>query len=357
MKVCVPGISYNKMDKRDIKDLPLGELERAMAELDEPPYRARQIFFWLYQRGVRDFSEMTNIPRPLIDKLDQNYSIAQPDPCEHQHSTDGTEKFLFKLQDTQFVETVLIPAARRKTVCISTQVGCKLACSFCASGKEGFIRNLTPSEILNQILYLKHNLKHHITNYVFMGMGEPLDNYENVAKAIAIMNDAKGMKVGARRITVSTSGIIPGIEKLKESDLQVNLAVSLHAVSDKLRDTLMPINKRYPLEELIQACEGFKSKTGRMMTLEYVLLKGINDSLEDADGLAAIAKRLKVKVNLIPYSEVPGLNFRTPERKDIGAFMKRLTHKGTKATLRESKGKDIQAACGQLAGKIRAEEV
>ena len=343
------------MNKRDIKDLPLGELEKAMAGLNEPPYRARQIFFWLYQRGVRDFNEMDNLPKLLVNKLHQNYSIGPVDPCEHLESADGTEKFLFKLQDMQFVETVLIHAKHRKTVCISTQVGCKLACSFCASGRNGFMRNLTPSEILNQILYLRHNLKHQITNYVFMGMGEPLDNYENVAKAIAIMSDPKGMNVGARRITVSTSGIIPGIEKLKESDLQVNLAVSLHAASDKLRDSLMPINKRYPLEKLIQACEAFKSKTGRRITLEYVLLKGINDSLEDADGLAAIAKRLRVKVNLIPYSEVPSLNFRTPERKDTGAFMKRLTHKGTKVTLRESKGKDIQAACGQLAGKIRAE--
>ena len=338
--------------KKDIRDLPLQELEKAMVEMNEPPYRAGQIFFWLYQKGVHDFKEMSNIPGSLIDKLDQNYSMIQPDPCEHQQSTDGTEKFLLKLRDAQFVETVLIYAARRKTVCISTQVGCKLACSFCASGMNGFIRNLTPSEILNQILYLQHTLKHHITNYVFMGMGEPLDNYENVAKAVTIMNDAKGMNVGARRITVSTSGVIPGIKKLKELELQVNLAVSLHAVSDTLRNTLMPINKRYPLEELIKACEEFKGKTGRRMTLEYVLLKGINDSLKDAEGLAAIAKRLKVKVNLIPYSEVPDLDFRRPEREGINAFMKRLAQKGTKATLRESKGKDIQAACGQLAGKI-----
>ena len=339
------------MDKKEIKDLPLQELEKAMAEMSEPPYRARQIFFWLYRKGVRDFNGMKNLPKPLRDKLDQHYSIGRADPCEHQHSADGTEKFLFKLRDAQFVETVLIPAAKRKTVCISTQVGCKLACSFCASGKNGFMRNLTPSEILNQVLYLQHTLKQNVTNYVFMGMGEPLDNYENVAKAITIMNDARGMNVGARRITVSTSGIVPGIEKLKELKLQVNLAVSLHAVSDKLRNVLMPINKRYPLEELIKACEEFKRKTGRMMTLEYVLLKGVNDSLEDAEGLAAIAKRLKVKVNLIPYSEVPDLNFRRPERKEMGAFMKRLAQKGTKATLRESKGRDIQAACGQLAGK------
>lgn len=338
--------------KKEIRDLPLQELEKAMAGMNEPPYRARQIFFWLYQRGVCDFKEMSNLPGSLLEKLDQRYFIVQPDPREHRQSADGTEKFLFKLRDAQFIETVLIPAARRKTVCISTQVGCKLACTFCASGKNGYIRNLAPSEILNQILYLQQTLKHKITNVVFMGMGEPLDNYENVAKAVTIMNDAKGMNIGARRITVSTSGIIPGIKKLKELGLQVNLAVSLHAVSDKLRNALMPINKRYPLEELIRACEEFKGKTGRMMTLEYVLLKGINDSPEDADGLAAIAKRLKVKVNLIPYSEVPEFDFRRPERERIRSFMKRLARRGTKATLRESKGKDIQAACGQLAGKI-----
>ena len=207
------------MNKRDIKDLPLGELEKAMAGLNEPPYRARQIFFWLYQKGIRDFNEMGNLPKSLADKLHQNYSIGHPDPCEHLKSSDGTEKFLFKLQDVQFVETVLIHAHRRKTVCLSTQVGCKLACSFCASGRNGYIRNLTPSEILNQVLYLQHSLKHKITNYVFMGMGEPLDNYENVAKAVMILNNAKGMNVGARRITISTSGIIPGIEKLSELGL------------------------------------------------------------------------------------------------------------------------------------------
>ena len=344
------------MNKKDIKDLPLQELEKAMVEMNELPYRAGQIFFWLYQKGIHDFKEMKNLPKGLTEKLEETYFIQKLDPCEHQRSTDGTEKFLFKLRDAQFVETVLIFAARRRTVCISTQVGCKLACSFCASGKNGFVRNLAPSEILNQILYLQHALKHKITNYVFMGMGEPLDNYENVAKTVTIMNDAKGMNVGARRITISTSGIVPGIEKLKALDLQVNLVVSLHAVSDDLRNRLMPINRRYPLEELIKACEAFKSKTGRMMTLEYVLLKGINDSLEDADGLAAIAKRLRVKVNLIPYSEVPDLNFQSPERKEMSLFMERLAQRGTKATLRESKGKDIQAACGQLAGKISGKE-
>lgn len=341
------------MPQKDIKDLPLQELEKAMAEIGEPPYRARQIFFWLYQKGVHDFKEMKNLPQSLIDKLDQTYSLAQSAPCEHQKSSDGTEKFLFKLRDAQFVETVLIPAERRKTVCISTQVGCKLACAFCASGKNGFVRNLSPCEILNQILYLQHTLKHKITNYVFMGMGEPLDNYDTVVKTLAIMNEAKGMNIGARRITVSTSGVIPGIERLKEFKLQVNLAVSLHAANDTLRSTLMPINKRYPVEELIKACEEFKSKTGRMITLEYTLLRGVNDSPEDADGLAAIAKRLRVKVNLIPYSEVSGFSFRRPERSRMDAFMQRLASRGTKATLRESKGRDIQAACGQLDGKIK----
>ena len=338
-------------NKKDIKDFKLTELERAMVDINEPAYRARQIFFWLYQKGIRDFGEIKNMPRPFIDKLKKNYYISSIESCGHLRSSDGTEKFLFKLRNNCFIESVVIYAKRRKTLCLSTQAGCRFRCSFCASGLNGFTRNLTTPEIINQILYLCYNLQYKITNYVFMGMGEPLDNYENVAKAIKIMNEPKGMAIGARRITVSTCGIIPGIERLRDAGLQINLSVSLHAVNDKVRNILMPVNKRYPFKKLIKACEDFKSKTGRMVTIEYVLIKGINDSTKDIDELAVIAKRLKSKINLISYSTVSGLCFRAPGYRDIDILMRRLIGKGVNVILRESKGKDIKAACGQLAGR------
>jgi len=339
------------MSRKNIKDLTLEELKKAITAMGEPAYRARQIFSWLYRRGISDFSEMTNIPKPLRDKLQDNYLISNLAPAEHLKSADGTEKLLFKLPDGNFIETVLIYAGKRKTICLSTQVGCKFACTFCASGKLGFTRNLTPAEIINQILFLRDNLKHEITNYVLMGIGEPLDNYENVSRAIMIMNDPEGMAIGARRITISTCGIIPGMNKLKNLRLQVNLSVSLHATNNRLRDTFMPINKRYPLEKLIKASEDFINSTGRMITLEYILIKGKNDSLRDADELAKIAKRLKAKVNLVPCSSVPGTDFQSTPKKEIEKFRDRLIQRKVNATLRESKGADIQAACGQLAGR------
>ncbi|MFC1632257.1 23S rRNA (adenine(2503)-C(2))-methyltransferase RlmN [Candidatus Omnitrophota bacterium] len=342
------------MNKTDIKNLNLAELKKALADIRQLPYRAQQIFVWLYQKGADNFNQMSDIPEALKDKLRQDYVIGAIELAEHLQSSDGTEKFLFKLSKGNFIETVLIHAQRRKTVCLSTQLGCKFACSFCASGLKGFIRNLKPSEITNQILFLQHNLKRKITNYVFMGMGEPLDNYNNLVKALRIMNDAQGLGIGARRITISTCGIIPGIEKLKTLGLQVNLSVSLHAANNKLRDTLIPINKRYPLEELIKACEGFINQTGRMITLEYVLISNKNDSQQDASELAAIAGRLKAKVNLIPYSQISNLNLETSQRKIIGQFMKKLMQQGINVTLRESKGSDIQASCGQLASKVKS---
>ena len=343
------------MQIKDVKDFTLEELRRDIAKLQEPPYRAQQLFSWLYRKGVYDFDRMSNFSKTLRDKLKKKFLIGTLELSEHLKSADGTEKFAFRLSDGNFIETVLIRAKNRKTVCLSTQVGCKFACSFCASGLKGFIRNLTSSEIINQILFLRFDLKHNITNYVFMGMGEPLDNYDNVSRAILIMNDPEGMDIGARKITVSTCGIIPGIEKLKDLGLQINLSVSLHAASDKLRDKLLPVNKRFPLEKLIEVCEKYMDKTGRMITLEYILIKDANDSPEDVNGLAKIAGRLKAKVNLIPYSAVPGLAFKSPRREDIDKFMKYLVSKRVSVTLRESKGKDIKAACGQLAARIKDE--
>lgn len=338
------------MIRKDIKNFLLNELEKEIY----PPYRARQIFLWVYKKGVNSFKDMKNIPEQLIDEVDRKYYISNLGLGSRLKSIDKTEKFLFKLEDGNFTETVLIYAKNRKTICLSTQAGCRFGCCFCASGARGFIRNLQPAEIINQILFLRYNLGHKITNYVLMGMGEPLDNYDNVSKAILIMNEPKGMDIGARGITISTCGIIPGIKKLGELGLQINLSISLHAGNDKLRSELMPVNKRYPLEDLIKACEGYFARADRMITLEYILIKGKNDSLKDADELAVIAKRLKAKVNLIPYSPSVYFNFQPIPKENVPRFIDRLTKRKVNAILRESKGQDIQAACGQLALHLHA---
>lgn len=294
---------------------------------------------------------MDNIPERLKVQLNQNYYIGTFELCERLKSKDRSEKLLFKLRDGNFIESVLIYTQRRKTICLSTQVGCKFACPFCASGQRGFVRNLSPSEITSQILFFQHNLKQRITNYVFMGMGEPLDNFKNTSKAIMIMNTSCGMGIGARRITVSTCGIVPGIEKLKQLKLQVNLSISLHAGNDELRNKLVPVNRRYGLDKLIKAGQDFINNRGRMVTLEYILIKDKNDSQQNADELAQVAKELKAKVNLILCSAIPSLNWQAPQGRIVEMFMKRLRQRKVNATLRQSKGEDIQAACGQLVGR------
>lgn len=341
------------MTQKDIKNFTLAELKNEIIELQESPYRATQIFLWIYKKGITDFNSMANLSQSFKDKLTAGYTICKLELAKHLKSTDLTEKFLFKLADGNFIETVLIRTGKRNTICISTQVGCKYNCPFCASGRMGFTRNLTPAEITSQILFLKHNQNHNITNYVFMGMGEPLDNYANVEKAIFIMNDPNGMAISARRITVSTAGIIPGIKKLQDMKLQINLSISLHAVNNILRDELMPINKKYPVEDLIQAGTEYVTVKRRMITLEYILIKDNNDSLTDAEQLAQIAKLLKAKINIIPYSPIPGLIFQAPQPETIDSFINRVEDNWRHVTLRESKGADIQAACGQLAGKPR----
>ncbi|MFH0731561.1 MAG: 23S rRNA (adenine(2503)-C(2))-methyltransferase RlmN [Candidatus Omnitrophota bacterium] len=343
------------MTKKDIKDFTQEELEKIVLKLKEQPYRAEQVFFWLYKKGVDNFSQMNNIPKSLQRSLSENYLLSALTLAEHQKSQDGVEKFLFRLSDANYIETVLIHSKYRQTICISTQVGCKFRCLFCASGSKGYVRNLKPAEIVNQVLFLQNNFLNTITNYVFMGMGEPLDNYDNLSKALLIMNDEKAMNIGSRRMTISTCGIIPGIDKLKKLGLQVNLSVSLHAADNQKRDKLMPVNKIYPLEKLITACEKFMEKTGRIITLEYVLMKEKNDTAQDADALSVIAKRLNAKVNLIAYSRVGNLGLESPLAKDIALFANRLRKNGAKVTVRDSRGKDIAAACGQLAGKKKDE--
>jgi 23S rRNA (adenine2503-C2)-methyltransferase len=332
----------------DLRDLALDELRPALEALDEPAWRAKQIFAWLYKRDAASIEEFTDLPKALRTKLADRFALTNLEPYGRQQGRDRTEKLLFRLADGQFVETVLLPAGKRATVCLSTQVGCKFRCAFCASGRHGLKRHLRTSEMLGQVLALKRKLEADLTNFVFMGMGEPLDNFEAVERAIRIMNLPEGLGVGARRITVSTAGHAPGIERLAALDLQISLSLSLHAATDRLRDSLMPINQKWPLERVMQACETYLASGGRMMTLEYVLLEDVNDSSDDAEGLAGVARRLRAKVNLIPYSPVPGLAFRTPGEERIELFRGRL-----EVTVRRSKGQDILAACGQLAGKSR----
>ena len=337
------------MLKKDIKNFTLQELKKEIEKLSVPAYRAEQVLYWVYKRGVDKFSAMNNLPKDIRDGFDKIFYIGNIELEERARSKDRSEKFLFRLSDNNFIESVVICSGKRSTLCLSTQVGCKFGCAFCASGTKGFIRDLTTSEIIDQILFLQHRDGHPMTNFVFMGMGEPFDNYDNLVRAIEIMNSKEALGIGARRITVSTCGLIPGIERFKELGIQANLSVSLHAVNNNLRNKLVPINKKYPLERLIAVCQDFVKKTGRMPTLEYVLIKGINDSLKDAKALSAMARILMAKVNLIPYSPIIGKEYKTPAQGTINIFKKLLDQNKIGVTVRESKGKDIQAGCGQLA--------
>ncbi len=337
--------------KKDIRDLGWDELRAELESWGEPSYRAGQIFEWIYKKGASSFDAMTDLPKSLRQKLEGYFHLGAPELAEHLRSPDGTEKFLFRLADGAFIETVLIPSGTRRTVCLSTQVGCKFGCVFCASGAGGFRRNLLPSEILGQILYLRDRLNIHLTNFVLMGMGEPLDNLESVLQAIGIMNAREGLDIGARRITISTVGIVPAIRELGRLGLQVNLSLSLHATTDALRSRLLPVNKKYPLAEVIKAGADYLKKTGRMMTIEYTLISGLNDAAADALRLAAVAKKLHAKVNLIPYSPGWGPEWTASPRAREDGFLRVIQEKGVAVTVRHSKGADIRAACGQLAGE------
>lgn len=336
---------------KDLKDISFDEFRAELDGWGEPSYRAKQIFEWMYQKGADSFAAMTDLPKDLRRRLEDTYALRSLELTEKLRSEDGTEKFLFRLLDGQFIETVLIPSGNRRTVCLSTQVGCKFACVFCASGAGGFIRNLIPSEILGQVLFLRDRLDMRLTNFVFMGMGEPLDNLDNVVRTVRIMNPREGLNIAARRMTISTVGIVPAIEKLEGLGLQVNLSLSLHAATEEARSQLMPVNRKYPLAEVIKACAHYAGATGRMITIEYILISGLNDSAADARRLASIARKLRAKVNLIPYSAGCGPKFKPSPRLRQLAFVQALEGSGIGATIRRSKGGDIRAACGQLAGK------
>jgi len=335
---------------QDIKELTIEELEGILGDWGYPKFHAQQIFSWIYQNPIREFAQMSDLPLDLRKKLKEDFYLFGFKLLKKLKSEDKTEKFLFQLKDDNLIEAVTIPAEKRITGCISTQVGCKFRCNFCASGLLGFKRNLTSGEMLEEILWLKNeSLNKKLTHLVFMGIGEPLDNYDNVIKAIRLINSSLGLNIGARRITISTCGIISGIKRLSQEDLQIELSISLHAVDDAIRSRIMPVNKVYPLKNLLEACRGYIKKTNRQITFEYLLIKGINSDLPNAQKLVTILADLKLyKVNLIPANTIKECRVESPERREVLRFRDYLLKQGLNVTLRRARGEDIDAACGQL---------
>jgi len=342
--------------KIDVKALQLPELEDKVQKFAEPAYRARQIIDWLYKKRVGSFDEMTDLPREFRNRLGQEFAFSSIDIARVLGSRDTTRKFLFRLADGNLIESVLIPASPalygsrsdRRTICISTQVGCAYGCKFCASGLEGFCRNLQPNEIVDQIIAVERESGEKIDNIVFMGMGEPLANFDNLMRAIRIINAPWGLGIGARHITLSTSGLAPQIRQLADEPLQIRLAISLHGATDEVRNQMMPINRRYNLEKLLAACDYYIRRKKQRLTFEYILIANVNDSPDQARRLGRIARRLGAKVNLIPYNTVHGLPWSRPSTEQQDQFLSILRRSDVPATLRREKGHDIEAACGQL---------
>jgi 23S rRNA (adenine2503-C2)-methyltransferase len=352
------------LDKTPLLDLTYNQLNELLTSWGEPSYRANQVWGWLYRSLVTDFEEMTNLPKELRGRLAEATLLQTMKPLEERVSTDGlTRKVLFALRDNQTIESVLMHYERRHTACISTQVGCPFGCVFCATGQSGFVRNLTPGEIVGQVLYFARQLRDQgrrtnrpITNVVFMGMGEPLANYEATWQAIETLTQDEGFNLGARCITVSTVGLVPGIRRLAEEGMQIGLAISLHAPTDELRDKLVPINRRYPLNQLMAACRHYVQRTGRRISFEYALIHGINDSPEEARQLARLLDGLLCHVNLIPLNPVPELPYQPSPRDRILAFQAVLNRSKVPNTLRVERGIDIQAGCGQLRSQRMSKE-
>lgn len=365
----------------DIKSQTKEELEAQFKAWGEPAYRAGQVLEWLYAHRVTSWEAMTNLPKALREKLAVRYSLRTLELVRKQGSSDTTQKFLWRLADHSLIESVLIPAnpalygevSDRHTLCVSTQVGCAYGCKFCASGLEGWKRNLAVEEIVEQALAVERwhiaqekpstianagramDTARFIDNLVIMGMGEPLANYDNLLKALKILNAPWGGGIGARKITVSTSGLAPQIRKLADEPLQFRLALSLHGATDETRNKIMPVNRKYPLEELTAACEYYQQKKGRMITFEYILIAGVNDGLDQIAPLAKLARTLNAKVNLIPYNKVEDLQWERPTEQVQEAFLAALEKQKVTATLRREKGHDIDAACGQLRLKTERE--
>lgn len=343
-------------NRRNLIGLTRQELELELAALGAEKFRARQLWHWIYFRGARDFAEMTTLAKGFRDGLDAHYTLARPTASRDDKSSDGTRKWLFRFPDSQEIETVHIPEEDRGALCVSSQVGCSLTCSFCHTGTQALVRNLGPGEIVAQLMAARDAIgewpspksNRMISNIVMMGMGEPLLNYDNVAKALRIIMDPEGISISRRRITLSTSGIVPLMTRCGE-ELGVNLAVSLHAVTNELRDELVPINKKFPLEELLAACRAYPgANNARRITFEYVMLKDVNDSLSDARELVRLLKGVPAKINLIPFNPWPGVAYQCSTHSAINAFAALLNDAGLSAPVRAPRGRDILAACGQL---------
>ncbi len=344
--------------KTDLRNLTQDEIVQYVDSIGQPAFRGRQIMSWLYRPGITEFSQMTDLAKKFRACLAENARIYRfADPVV-QRSSDGCVKFGFTLEDGNVIESVLIPEPDRNTLCVSSQVGCAMNCSFCLTATMGFTRNLTPSEIVNQVCAVGEFLRaepkgkligpDRVTNLVFMGMGEPLNNLDNLIKAISILTEQRGLDMTNRRITVSTCGIVHNMQRLG-NETDVNLAISLHGVDDETRDLLMPVNSRYPLDDLLQACRDYPMAKRKRIMFEYILLKGINDSDEQAHELSRILRGIPCKINLLQYNESPGLPYKTSSRNRLYAFQKIVHDAGYSVFIRSSRGDDISAACGQLA--------
>ncbi len=345
------------MEKTDLTNLSLAQLTEFLTGLGLPKYRGTQVFAWLYRPNVTDFSEMTDLSKELRETLAARTSFTWPQIEAFERSKDGTVKYGFKLEDDNYIEAVLIPEDGRYTLCVSSQVGCAMGCEFCLTGTIGFKRNLTPGEIVGQVVRVRDWLletqgpEAKLSNLVFMGMGEPLANFDNLLVALEILTEQRGLDFSDRRITVSTCGLVPRIIELGRKT-KVNLAVSLHSVDDAIRSRLMPINKKYPVAELLEACRNFPMPKRKRIMFEYILIRDLNDSAADAEMLARLLQGIPCKINLLPYNESAGLPFRRPAEQTIEIFQQKLWDAGYTVLVRSSRGADISAACGQLAGKM-----
>jgi 23S rRNA (adenine2503-C2)-methyltransferase len=348
--------------RTDLRNLTQAELIEYVESLDQPAFRGRQIMSWLYRPGISEFSQMTDLAKVFREVLEENACISRFTEPIIEKSTDGCVKFGFKLSDGHIIESVLIPEPDRNTLCISSQVGCAMGCTFCLTGTMGFVRNLSPSEIVNQVCGARDYLlgeapesligPDKITNVVYMGMGEPLNNLKNVLASLSILIEQKGLDLAGRKITVSTCGIVPNIRELGEKST-ANLAISLHAIDDEVRSKLMPVNERYSVDDLLNACRDFPMPKRKRIMFEYTLLKDINDSDQDARKLAQKLRDIPCKINLLPYNESPGLDFRSPSKQRLLAFQKILIEAHYTVFIRTSRGSDISAACGQLATEMQ----
>lgn len=337
------------MDKTDIKSLSLPQLQQEMEKIGEKKFRAAQIYEWMHKKLAGEFSEMTNLSLSLREKCGEYFELTTLRPVQVQESKlDGTKKFLFELSDGNMVESVWMKYHHGNSVCISSQVGCKMGCKFCASTLGGLVRSLSAGEMLDQVYAVMRLTKERISNVVVMGIGEPLDNMENLIKFVRMLTDDKGVHISQRSITVSTCGLVPKIRELAEKDLQITLALSLHGVTDEKRKELMPIAEKYSIAELMDACRYYFEKTGRRITFEYALAGGVNDTAEDAEGLIRLAYSLHAHVNLIPVNPVRERKYVSSGKEAVRAFQKRLEEAGVNATLRREMGRDIDGACGQL---------